>query len=126
MLGCIVEEYEIHRLVRKSIVLEKCFIGSLLKLVFILYLFINSIRHTERSEDISEQKTTELVQRRDLVVLIKIKMPEGSVKVGTERSTYTFFYCFKHPHTIFVVDETITKDTNCLVRPQPNGSVGVF
>lgn len=122
MLSCITEEYEIHWLIRKCIVLEQCLISSLLKLVLVFNLFVSPIRHSEGSEDISEEKTTEFVQCRDLVVLVKVKMCECSVKVGTERSTHTFFDSFKHPLTIFVVDQTITEDTNGLMSPQPDGS----
>ena len=89
-------------------------------------LFVWAFLHTERSKDIAKVKSTILVKGFDLSVLIIVKMFEKNIEIGAKWCTYCIFHSIHHPHSIIVVDETITKHSCDFVSPKSSGNIRVW
>jgi len=123
MFNSEVEQHERHWFVRLVVVGYKMVLGCLLKFLLIQDFLIRSVWQTKCCHDISEGETSELVKCFNFAVLVIIQMREDSVKAGTEWSPSALFDSVEHPHSICVVDQSITEDSDSLMSPQSQALV---
>jgi hypothetical protein len=118
MLNSEVEQHKRHWLICGQVVLVKMLVCSLLKLNFVEDLFIGPFWDTEVTENISKGKTSELIKSLDLTVLISIQVIEHGIEALSEWSSGNVFDSIEHPHSIIIVDESVTEDSCGLMCPQ--------
>lgn len=87
--------------------------------------FIRAILHTESRENITESQSTVFIQGLNLAIVVKIKMFEHCIEIGTEGSANCIFDSIHHPQAVVVINETITEDTSNLVGPQSSRHIRV-
>jgi len=98
-------------------------VSSLLKLNFVEDLFIRPLWDTEVTENISKGKTSELIKSLDLPVLISIQVIEHGIEALSEWSPGNVFDSIEHPHSIIIVDESVTEDSCGLMCPESEARV---
>lgn len=100
-------------------------VSSLLKLNFVEDLFIGPFWDTEITENISESKTSEFIKGLDLSIFICIQMVEHGIKALSEWGSGNVFDSIEHPHSVIIVDESITENSCSLMCPQSKARVSL-
>jgi hypothetical protein len=118
-----VEQYEWHWFVRHLIVVGESIVSAFLESKLVHYFFIRTIWNTKWSVNISEKKSSELIKSLNFTIFVGIKMIEDGIEVLSEWGSSAFSDAVKHPRSVFIVNKTITKDSNTLVSPESQGGI---
>jgi hypothetical protein len=112
-----VKQHKVHGTIDDVVVLNELVIGAFLELNEVKDLNIGSISKTKLSVNITEQETSELIDSIYFSISIVVKMTKKTVELLTKWLLAAFFDCSFHPHTILVIDKSVTEDSACLVSP---------
>ena len=125
MLDSEVEEHQIHHIVSDLIVSVKSFACGLDQLLLVQNLFIRPIWDAKRCEDVTEDVSTELIERLNLSIARFVEMLEKQIEVGAEGDFRCLLNSVEHPHSIIIVNQTISKHSCSLVSPKTHHLVGL-
>ena len=125
MLNSEVEEHQIHHIVSDLIVSVESFACGLDQLCLVQNLFIWPVWDAKRCEDVTEDVSTELVERLNLSIARFVEMLEKQVEVGAEGDLRCLLNGGEHPHSIIIVNKTISKHSCSLVSPKTHHLVSL-
>lgn len=98
-------------------------VSCLLELYLIDDFFIRPVWNTETGEDITECKTSELIEGFNFSIFVCVQVIEDSVETLTKWCPGNILDGIEHPHPILVVDESVTEDSRGLMGPQSEARV---